>query len=239
MRGLMNNLYLLILAVAPVVALIIFILLHDKYDKEPFGLLLKVFFFGMLASIPILIVERLLSRFNFFQGMIGVAIQAFVVIGLTEEFFKRWVVVKGALFNKNFSEKLDGIIYCVMASLGFALVENVMYVFQYSAVDPSVWLTRAIVSVPTHMLLGIIMGYYLGLSRFGDKRGNTLKYYKLALVVPALLHGAFDFILMAGFPNYLFLFVPLVVVLWVLGMIMLRRFYKDSKLAHNYLHNKK
>ncbi|MBT7122394.1 MAG: PrsW family intramembrane metalloprotease, partial [Clostridia bacterium] len=212
----MNNLYLIFLAVAPVAVLIVFILLHDRYDREPFSMLLKVFFFGMLISIPILGVEMLLSRFNFFKGIIGVAIQAFVVVGFTEEFFKRFVVIKSALYHKEFNEKLDGIVYCVIASLGFALVENVMYVFQFSEISASVWLTRAIVSVPAHMLLGIIMGYYLGMSKFGDKDGKTRNYYLMSLVAPAVLHGLFDFVLMAGLPNYLYYFVPILVFMWVI-----------------------
>lgn len=235
----MNNLNLLLLAVAPSVALIAFILLHDRYDKEPFGMLVKVFFFGMLSSIPILGVELLLGSFNFFRGILGIAIQAFIVVGFTEEFFKRFVVVKTALYHPEFNEKLDGIVYCCMASLGFATVENVIYVLQLGMTDPSVWLLRAIISVPTHMLLGIVMGYYLGLFRFGSYRNNAASNYKKALYIPAIIHGAFDFVLMSGFNYYLFLFVPIVISLWIAGMVMLRRFTKASKEEHSYLHNQK
>ena len=235
----MENLYLIVLAVAPVAVLIVFILLHDRYDREPFSMLLKVFVFGMLVSIPIIGVEMVLSRVNFFKGMIGIAIQAFVVVGFTEEFFKRLVVVKSALYHKEFNEKLDGIVYCVIASLGFALVENVMYVLRFMPIDPSVWLTRAIVSVPAHMLLGIIMGYFMGLSKFGTNKRDSIRNYRLSLIVPAVLHGLFDFVLMAQLPNYLLYFVPLLAFMWVIGMIMLRRHYKASKLEHSYLHFKK
>ena len=114
----MENLYLIVLAVAPVAVLIVFILLHDRYDREPFSMLLKVFVFGMLASIPVIAVELVLKAFNFFNGIIGIAIHAFVIVGLTEEFFKRFVVAKSALYHKEFNEKLDGIVYCVLASLG-------------------------------------------------------------------------------------------------------------------------
>ena len=230
---------MILLAVAPSIALITFILLHDRYDKEPFWMLAKVFFFGMLASVPILVVELLFSRYNFFSGLFGIAIQAFIVVGFTEEFFKRLVVVKTALFHREFNEKLDGIVYCAMASLGFATVENVIYIVQYSSIEPTIWIMRAVLSVPTHMLLGIIMGYYLGLSRFGPDRGSTVLNYKKALIIPVLLHGAYDFILMAGFDNYLYFFIPLVVLLWVLGMVMLRKFTKASKRDHQYLHNQK
>ncbi len=235
----MDNLYMILLAVAPSIALIAFILLHDRYDKEPFGMLAKVFFFGMLASIPVLVVELLLSRYNFFSGLLGAAIQAFIVIGFTEEFFKRLVVVKTALFHKEFNEKLDGIVYCAMASLGFATVENVLYVIQFSSLEPSIWLMRAFLSVPTHMLLGIIMGYFLGLSRFGPNKADTISNYKKALIIPVVLHGAYDFVLMAGFDNYLYFFVPIVILLWVLGMVMLRKFTKASKQDHQYLHNRR
>lgn len=228
----MNNLYLILLAVAPSIALITFILLHDRYDKEPFSVLLKVFFFGMLATIPTLLAEMILQRFNIFAGIFGAAFQAFIVIGFTEEFFKRKVVTWQAFYHPAFNEKLDGIVYCSIASLGFATIENVFYVLSYAQIDPTIWLTRAFLSVPTHMLLGIIMGYYLGHAKFSPDPITYRSNFKKALVIPALLHGSFDFLLMANIPNYLFILIPLVAYLWVSGMVKLRRFHRDSKEQH-------
>ena len=226
----MNYFTLILLAIAPGAALIVFILLHDRYDKEPFRLLLKVFVFGMLAVVPTILVELGLQYINFFSGIIGIAIQAFIIVGLTEEFFKRLVVTKSVLYKSEFNEMLDGIVYCAIASLGFASIENIFYVINYAATDPTVWITRAFLSVPTHMLLGIIMGYYLSQYRFGTDPDKTRSAYRKALLIPAVLHGAFDFIIMSQLPYYIFILIPLVVFLWIFGMVLLRRYYKLSKL---------
>jgi len=230
----MNYFFLILLAVAPTIALAAFILLHDRYDKEPFSLLIKVFFFGMLCTIPTMLVEIGLLRFNFFGGIVGAAIQAFIIVGFTEEFFKRMVVRRRALYHFAFNEKLDGIVYCSIASLGFATVENVFYVLTYYSHEPTIWITRAFLSVPTHMLLGIIMGYFLSEFKYCGDPTRAPQLYRRALYVPALLHGAFDFILMAGFSFYIYLLIPLVVFLWVFGMILLRKYYKESKAQHGY-----
>ena len=110
------NLQLVLLAIFPSIILALIILFYDRYDKEPFGLLMKVFFFGMLATIPTIIAEVIGNMFNFFSGIIGIAVEAFIVVGLAEEFFKRRVVLKHAFNHSAFDEKLDGIVYCGFAA---------------------------------------------------------------------------------------------------------------------------
>ena len=96
--------------------------------SEPVKLLIKLFVFGMLAAIPTIFVERLLSGINIFSGYLSIAWTAFIVAGFTEEFFKRLVVMRIAYNHDAFNEKLDGIIYCAYSALGFATIENIMYV---------------------------------------------------------------------------------------------------------------
>ena len=134
---------LVILAVAPAITLVLFIYFFDKHDKEPISLLLKVFLFGALAVVPIVYVEDLLMTFNIFPGLASAFYVSFIVAGFTEEFFKRLVVMKIAFKNQHYSEKLDGIVYSVMASLGFATVENIMYVAISFKDDIYVGITRA------------------------------------------------------------------------------------------------
>ncbi|MBC7958891.1 MAG: PrsW family intramembrane metalloprotease, partial [Vallitaleaceae bacterium] len=117
-----------ITAITPGIALALMIYFYDRFDREPFMLILKLFLFGIFVSIPVLFVEMLLSLGNIFPGMLGIAYTAFIVAGLTEEFFKRWVVLRIGFKHSAFNEKLDGIVYAVMTSLGFATLENVMYV---------------------------------------------------------------------------------------------------------------
>lgn len=223
------NLLLIVLAVLPAVVLALFILYHDRYEKEPFRLLVKVFFFGMLATIPTIAAESLGSAFNMFRGTFGIAVEAFIIVGFSEEFFKRMVVRKIAYNNPAFDEKMDGIVYCSFAALGFATLENIFYVISYYAIDPNIWITRAVLSVPAHMLLGITMGYFISLAKFCNDKQLSKQYMRKALIVPAVLHGIFDFILLSQIPLLLLIFIPFVIYLWISSYKKLRKYYKESK----------
>lgn len=220
---------LFVIAVIPGIALSIGIYLTDRYDKEPVRLLLKVFIFGCLSVIPTAIVERILVSVNIFSGLLSSAFTAFIVAGLTEEFFKREVVLKSAYNSRHFNEKLDGIVYCVFAALGFATIENIMYVvFRFSA-NPYIGLYRGILSVPAHMLFAVTMGYYLSLAKFSSDKKVFKKYLNKALFVPVILHGIFDFILMANIPILMAIFIPYVIYLWIVNLRKLNEYYKESK----------
>jgi RsiW-degrading membrane proteinase PrsW (M82 family) len=155
------------------------------------------------------------------------------VIGLvapfTEEFFKRSVVMAIAYRHNAFNEKLDGIIYCAFSSLGFATIENIMYVVTGYDADPYIGLYRGLLSVPAHMLFAVTMGYYLSMARFSPDKQSQSKYLTRSLTIPILLHGVFDFILMAQVPLLLILFIPFVVFMWIANLKKLNQFYKESK----------
>ena len=82
-------------------------------------------------------------------------------------------------------------------------------------------LTRAFTAVPAHALFGIVMGYQLGLARFYPR--EKLRRLFLALALPILLHGVYDFILMSGHPYLLLVFVPYLAFLWIFGFRRMRQ----------------
>lgn len=225
----MDFLRLVIIAVIPGLALALGLYLTDRYDREPVRLLVRLFIFGIVSAVPTIFAERLLSRFNLFPGLLSVVWTSFIVAGFTEEFFKRSVVMVIAYRHNAFNEKLDGIIYCAFSSLGFATIENIMYVVTGYDADPYIGLYRGLLSVPAHMLFAVTMGYYLSLARFSPDKQCQSKYLSLSLFVPVLFHGVFDFILMARIPLLLVLFIPFVVFMWIVNLKKLNRFYKESK----------
>ncbi|KOA19697.1 protease PrsW [Clostridium homopropionicum DSM 5847] len=232
------NTRLFIIALVPGIVLAFSAYLTDRYDREPLGLLIKVFIFGALSVIPTGIVENILSSFNIFNGLLGAAYTAFIVAGITEEFFKREVVLRFAFRSREFNEKLDGIIYAAYSALGFATIENVMYVvFRYTA-NPYVGIYRGVLSVPAHLLFAVTMGYYLSLAKFSSSREEYEYYLKKSLRVPAILHGIFDFILMSEVSFLLALFIPFVAYLWIVNLRKLNRYYKESKELYT-IRNKK
>ncbi len=230
----MDVLRLVIIAVIPGIALSFGLYLTDRYDREPVKLLIKLFIYGMLAAIPTIFVERLLSGINVFSGYLSIAWTAFIVAGFTEEFFKRLVVMKIAYNHDAFNEKLDGIIYCAYSALGFATIENIMYVFSGYDADPYIGLYRGILSVPAHMLFAVTMGYYLSLAKFCNDSRLCSQYLSRSLVIPMLFHGIFNFILLSGIPYLLVLFIPFVAFLWFVNLKKLNRFYQESKFFGKY-----
>lgn len=223
------RLNLFITAITPGVALGLALYFFDRHDREPIKMLMKVFFMGVFSVIPTIFIENILTSFNVFYGLLGTFYTAFIVAGLTEEFMKRKVVLKTVYYNPVFNEKLDGIIYCAFSALGFATIENIMYVvFRFSDVE-SIGIYRAIVSVPAHMLFAVTMGYYLSLAKFASTPKLSKYYYKRSLIVPTILHGIFDFILMSEIKLLMILFIPFVIYLWVVSLKKLNIYYQDSK----------
>lgn len=229
---------LLITAITPGIALGLIFYLFDRHDREPIRMLLKIFVLGMISVVPTILAEYVLSSFFMVGGVVGAFYTAFVVAGFTEEFMKRRVVIKHVYYNPVFNEKLDGIVYCVMAALGFATIENIMYVvLRFSDIE-SIGLYRAVLSVPAHMLFAVTMGYYLSLAKFSSAPKEQEYFYIKSLTVPVILHGTFDFILMSGIELLMLFFIPFVIYMWVVNLKKLNVYYKDSKNnANNYRHN--
>ena len=119
---------LLILAIAPVATIILWIYLKDKYDKEPIRVLSKFFILGILVSILAIYAEEILIKTNIFTGKINIFYMSFIVAGVVEEGLKELVLIPNLLKEKSFNERLDGIIYSVFLPLGFATIENIIYI---------------------------------------------------------------------------------------------------------------
>ncbi len=223
---------LILAAVAPAILLLIIFYKVDRYNKEPLKLLLFLYFMGMVSVIPVLIVETILSALNifrFFDTDLMNLYDAMVVAGFTEELFKFGFVLLFAFRRKEFDEYLDGIIYCVFVSLGFATIENIFYVIEGSY---SVAIMRAVLSVPAHMLFGVTMGYYLSFSKFSLAQVNKTKYMLLALIVPIFIHGFYDYILMSRYQFLIILLVPFMIWMWIFNIKKLKIYYNDSKFHH-------
>lgn len=220
---------LIIVAIIPALIGLLSIYLTDRVDKEPAKLLFLTYVLGAFVVLPSIVVEEILVKFNIFPGIYGALFNAYIVAGLTEEYFKRLVVLKLPFRTSYFNEKLDGIIYCVFAALWFATVENIIYVaFRYTN-NPFIGLYRGIFSVPAHGIFGITMGYYLSLSKFNTDGDWKIKHRKKSLLMPVILHGTFDFILMANVPGLTLFFVPYVLFLWWLNERRLETFIFDSR----------
>ena len=215
---------LILIALAPVLIIAFYIYLRDKYEREPIGQLGIAITAGCLITLPVMIVEGWLAKpMAYLTGYSSAAWNAFVIAAFTEEMFKFTALLILFWNNRNFNEKFDGIVYAAFISLGFAAVENILYVTNGGS---GVGLTRAFTAVPAHALFGVVMGYQLGLARFYPRERIWRLF--LALSLPILLHGIYDFILMSGHPYLLFVFIPYLFFLWRFGFRRIRELSERS-----------
>jgi RsiW-degrading membrane proteinase PrsW (M82 family) len=206
-----NN--LLFISLAPVFIIAFYIYSRDKYEKEPFLTLLKALLTGILIVLPVVLLEKLLMMFSRgSEGMAYAGYNAFIVAGLTEEGMKFLAFYFIFWSNTNFNEKFDGIVYAVYIALGFAGIENILYVFTGGY---GVGIIRAVTAVPAHALFGVVMGYYFGMARFSTKLRTV--YLILAFFLPFLFHGLYDFILMSNSMVLLTVFIPVFIYFWIGG----------------------
>ena len=188
---------LLILAIAPSMLIIAYVYFKDKFEKEPWTLLLKNFILGGTVSVLLtFIIGGLLTKFLptlESNSILDMFIKAFFVVALVEEFSKYLIVRFAAQRNKEFNEPYDGIVYAVAVSMGFAALENVLYVYSYGF---ETGLFRAFTAVPAHATFAILMGYYMGKAKFYE---NRFLLNMIGLGVATLFHGAYDFFLFINF----------------------------------------
>lgn len=225
--------YLLLfgIAVLPVILLMVFIYRKDKYQKEPIKSLVKAFIGGMIA-IPLDLI--IVSGIQYVLGGTVISetvfFSAFLEAGIPEELSKFLIFMIFIWNDKNFDEYFDGIVYATFIGLGFACVENIMYVFDYGF---GTGVVRALLSVPGHFLFGIVLGYFLSLAKFhADKRGT---YLISGLLLAMLAHGLFDWLLMVasvlpvvGSIIYI-VFIFGDIKLWKLGLKYINKHQENSR----------
>ncbi len=204
----MNFLALLSLALAPGFAIGLYIYLKDKHEREPIYLLLISFFYGSVSTLITLIISFPINKFLLTSktDVIDQFYEAFFKVGLVEEFSKLIFVRFILYYNKNFNEPFDGIVYAVMVAMGFATIENIIFVFEQGFVTG---LLRTFTAVPAHAAFAVIMGYFLGKAKFTARK--ELYYTLLALLTATLFHGAYDY----------FWFISFVPGIWIGAMASL------------------
>ncbi len=200
--------YTLAITVVPSIIILLFFYLSDKF-KEPKSTITTVFFLGILICLPAGILNGFMSdNFGDPKNQNDLT-HSFLGPAWTEEILKFLVLYTIVLRRKEFNEPMDGIVYGVVVSLGFATYENYDYVFRLAEIweiDPAqlaIW--RSYSAVPMHGLNGCIMGFYFGMYAFSANK----KYLILSLIIPFFLHGFYNFF---GYP---------INIMIVLGMLAL------------------
>lgn len=193
-----GNLLILFTAILPVLVLMIYIYRRDLYKKEPVGQIFKAFFYGVLSVCVSLFFSGVIEGtglnhlgFSVLGGQVGTAFWGAAIPEESAKLFMLWLFLRK---NKFFDEHVDGIVYAVAVSMGFAAIENILYLFSNQDSWFQVGMMRACLSVPGHYAFAVFMGYYYSLAMFG--RGNTRKRSMVMMwIIPVIFHGVFNSLL--------------------------------------------
>lgn len=222
---------LIYLSLLPSILLGNYIYKNDKVEKEPTKLLVGCFIGGVISGIVVILMYLL--GFNYQMNpndQVSILIYSFITVSLIEELAKFLLLYFITYKNKEFNYMYDSVVYASFLGLGFAIFENLIYIL--GSYDLLTIFVRGFVTLPAHIFFGIFMGYYLGLSKkceIEGKRKDKFKYLILALLVPVLLHGFFDYCLFTGDVLTSILFVIFVLVLYIASFNKVKELSKIKK----------
>lgn len=263
-----NDLLLVCAALFPAIALCIYVFKKDRVEKEPMGLLLSLAFLGCVICFPAAKVENFLfdlinkifmpyaieqEGINYLSGAtfkIYNACKYFVGVALVEEGFKFLALFLLTRKNKNFNSLFDGLIYAVFVSLGFAALENVLYVMENGWFNA---LMRAVMSVPGHMFFAVLMGYYYSMWHMYEKAGRKERALKrdgliapnvkefsgkmqlfLSLLIPILAHGLYDYCCTVGTWFATIALYAFVLFLYIYCFGRIKKMSRDDMMDNTY-----
>lgn len=214
---------LLLVTILPSILIIIFFVKSDKF-KEPTSEILKVFLYGVLITIPAYFLNTYFNNIwnetNLSEELIG----SFFTAAPVEEGLKLSVLYFFVYKMKDFNEPMDGIVYGVCASLGFATLENLYYVYiladYFETSSMYLAIIRSFSAVPAHAVFGIFMGYFFMKYSF-IKKGDNLIF---AFIVPFALHGCYNLFVSSNFIVALLL----ILISWIVGLNLFSRLKKTQ-----------
>ena len=216
---------LLLMTILPSILIILFFVNSDKF-KEPTKEIIKIFFLGILITIPAYILNTYIGDFLYKNTEVSEGlISSFLTAAPVEEGLKLSVLYYFVYKMKEFNEPLDGIVYGVTASLGFATLENIYYVYlladDFEITSMALAVIRSFSAVPAHAVFGIFMGYFFIKYSF-IKKGDNLFF---AFIIPFVLHGCYNLFLNSNF----YVALILIMIAWIVALILFSRLKKTQR----------
>ena len=221
-------------AVLPAAFLLYKVYKMDTIEKEPWSILRKLLLWGALSGIPAALVESLLTGVvqNLLQEgtLLYNFVFGFIVAALVEESFKFFFLYKFTFKSPHFNYRFDGVVYAVFVSMGFAILENVLYVFQGGL---GVALSRALLALPLHAACGVYMGIAYGQQKVNSlyKSASFGSVARACLPVPILIHGFYDSCAFSAenYPIFLLVFVVFVILVFILTLRQLKKASQEDR----------
>ena len=222
---------LLAAAVLPAVYLLYRVYRMDTIEKEPWPILRKLLLWGAISGIPAALVESLLTGVvlgALTEGTVLYNLAAgFIVAALVEESFKFFFLYRFTFKSPAFNYRFDGVVYAVFVSLGFAILENILYVFQGGL---GVAVTRALLALPLHAACGVYMGIAYGQQKVNSLyRSSSLGTVAAAcLPVPILIHGFYDFCAFMQTELFTIVFIVFVIAVFILTLKQIKKASRED-----------
>ena len=227
------NLILILSAVIPAVFLMVRIYRQDKLEKENGRFLWNLVKAGIFSSLIAMVSEKILV--TLLGSVLDPASEIyrillyFLVVGVSEEGAKYYLLKKNSWNSPEFNCIFDGVIYSVFVALGFALWENISYVLNFGFPTAVV---RAFTAIPGHASFGVFMGIFYSAAKMYEIYGDGIassRYRVLALVVPILLHGLYDYIATLEIFTENYLFMIFIAVLFIAANYVVGKFSKNDR----------
>ena len=220
-------------AVIPAIVLLVKIYKADKLDKEPLGILIALVFWGAVSTTLAVFTEEvgtgILDTLWPEDSLLYRVLMYFVVVGLSEEGFKYLLLKRHTWRSAAFNCQFDGVVYATAVSLGFALWENIGYVAMYGM---GTALVRAVTAVPGHACFGVFMGAFYGMAKRYSNYGceaQSKRCRHLAVLLPTVLHGFYDFIATSESRFSEWAFLLFVIVLFLITSRMVKNLSREDR----------
>ena len=216
---------LLLITILPSILIILFFINSDKF-KEPTKEIIKIFFLGILITIPAYILNTYIGDFLYKKTELSEGlISSFLTAAPVEEGLKLSILYYFVYKMKDFNEPIDGIVYGVTVSLGFATLENLYYVYlladYFETTSMALAVIRSFSAVPAHAVFGIFMGYFFMKYSF-IKKGDNLFF---AFIIPFVLHGCYNLFLNSNF----YVALIMIMIAWIVALILFSRLKKTQR----------
>ena len=218
----------LALAIAPAIALMVYVYRQDRLDKEPAQLLWRLVTMGVIAAAFAGILEEVgMATLGLFSGLDPnsarfTVVSDFLVVGVVEEGLKYALMARQTWSHPAFNARFDGVVYAVFTSLGFAATENVMYGLMYG---PGVLFGRALMAIPAHMGFAVLFGMLYGEAKLLSTRGHDIAgaaCIVIGYVRSVFLHGLYDSAAMVGSEDTELVFLLVVAAIYVIVFCLAR-----------------
>ena len=214
----------LLITILPSLLIVAFFVKSDRFP-EPTSQIIKIFMFGVFLCIPAFLINTELSYIYANTDIDEALISSFLSAAPVEEVLKFTVLYSLVYKMKDFNEPIDGIVYGVTVSLGFATLENIYYVYflsdYFDTTSQSLAVLRSFSAIPAHGIFGATMGYFFMKYTFIKKQNNLA----LCMIVPILLHGAYNYF--AG--SFFIISLLIVIISWIVLLKNFSRLKKSQK----------